>query len=75
MNSDYIQKKKTIKRRQPFDSGEGQKICHKQRQTTYIDGGSDDTAEAKKKIMKQCGIHVVDSPARIGSKVFEILNK
>ena len=40
-----------------------------------IVGGSDDTAEAKKKIMKQCGIHVVDSPARIGSKVFEILNK
>ena len=40
-----------------------------------IVGGSDDTAEAKKNIMKQCGIHVVDSPARIGSKVFEILNK
>ncbi len=40
-----------------------------------IVGGSDDTADAKKKIMKQCGIHVVDSPARIGSKVFEILNK
>ncbi len=40
-----------------------------------IVGGSDDTAEAKKKIMKQCGIHVVDSPARIGSKVFEILKK
>ena len=31
-----------------------------------IVGGSDDTAEAKKKIMKQCGIVVSDSPADIG---------
>jgi len=28
-----------------------------------IVGGSDDTAEAKKRIMRECGIHVVDSPA------------
>jgi len=33
-----------------------------------IVGGSDDTAEAKKRIMKECGIHVVDSPAEIGKK-------
>ena len=39
-----------------------------------IVGGSDDTAEAKKRIMKECGIHVVDSPAKIGAKVSEILN-
>ncbi len=38
-----------------------------------IVGGADDTAEAKKKIMKKCGIHVVDSPAQIGKKVIEIL--
>ena len=38
-----------------------------------IVGGSEDTAEAKKRIMKECGIHVVDSPADIGKKVFEIL--
>lgn len=31
-----------------------------------IVGGSDDTAQAKKKIMRACGIHVVDSPAEIG---------
>ncbi len=31
-----------------------------------IIGGSDDTAEAKMKIMRECGIHVVDSPADIG---------
>ena len=38
-----------------------------------IVGGSEDTAEAKKRIMRQCGIHVVDSPAQIGAKVTEVL--
>lgn len=38
-----------------------------------IVGGSDDTAQAKKKIMRACGIHVVDSPAKIGKKVAEVL--
>ncbi|WP_194852644.1 succinate--CoA ligase subunit alpha [Nonlabens antarcticus] len=40
-----------------------------------IVGGSEDTAQAKKKIMKECGIHVVDSPAEIGKKVAEVLGK
>ena len=39
-----------------------------------IVGGAEDTAEAKKKIMSECGIHVVDSPAEIGKKVAQILN-
>ena len=39
-----------------------------------IVGGADDTAEAKKRIMSECGIHVVNSPAAIGKKVAEILN-
>ena len=38
-----------------------------------IVGGKDDTAEAKKEIMRSCGIHVVDSPAKIGQKVAEVL--
>ncbi|MAN27130.1 MULTISPECIES: succinate--CoA ligase subunit alpha [Mesonia] len=38
-----------------------------------IVGGSEDTAQAKKKIMGECGIHVVDSPAEIGKKVAEVL--
>jgi len=38
-----------------------------------IVGGKDDTAQAKKKIMKDCGIHIVDSPAEIGKKVAEVL--
>ncbi|NMH28851.1 succinate--CoA ligase subunit alpha [Flavobacterium silvaticum] len=38
-----------------------------------IVGGSDDTAQAKKQIMRDNGIHVVDSPAEIGKKVKEVL--
>ena len=38
-----------------------------------IVGGAEDTAEAKKAIMKSCGIHVVDSPAAIGKTVAQIL--
>ena len=40
-----------------------------------IIGGNDDTAKAKKGILSQCGINVVDSPAEIGKKVLEIHNK
>lgn len=39
-----------------------------------IVGGSDDTAQAKKRIMRECGIHVVDSPALIGERVKEVLS-
>ena len=38
-----------------------------------IIGGKDDTAAAKMKIMKECGIHVVESPADIGRKMVEAL--
>ena len=38
-----------------------------------IVGGDDDTAEAKMKIMTECGIHVVKSPADLGSKMKEVL--
>jgi succinyl-CoA synthetase alpha subunit len=38
-----------------------------------IVGGHDDTAAAKMKIMAECGVHVVDSPAEIGSKMAEVL--
>lgn len=39
-----------------------------------IIGGKDDTAAAKMKIMRSCGIHVVDSPADIGKTMAEVLN-
>ncbi len=38
-----------------------------------IIGGKADTAEAKKAILRECGVHVVDSPAEIGSKMLEVL--
>lgn len=38
-----------------------------------IVGGADDTAQAKKQIMRDNGIYVVDSPAEIGKKVKEVL--
>jgi succinyl-CoA synthetase alpha subunit len=38
-----------------------------------IVGGKDDTAQAKMEILRENGIHVVESPAKIGEKVAEIL--
>jgi succinyl-CoA synthetase alpha subunit len=38
-----------------------------------IVGGDEDTAAAKKAIMRECGIHVVDSPAGIGAMMAEVL--
>ena len=38
-----------------------------------IIGGADDTAAAKMKIMRACGIHVVDSPANIGITMAQVL--
>ena len=40
-----------------------------------IVGGKNDTASAKMEIMKNCGIHVVQSPADIGSTVASLLGK
>ncbi len=40
-----------------------------------IVGGAEDTAEAKMKIMEECGIHVVSSPADIGKTMAEVLRK
>lgn len=38
-----------------------------------IIGGSEDTASAKMKIMRECGIHVVDSPADIGVTMARVM--
>lgn len=40
-----------------------------------IVSGADESAAAKKAVMKACGIHVVDSPAEIGKTVAKVLNK
>lgn len=38
-----------------------------------IIGGADDTAAAKMRIMRECGIHVVESPATIGATMLKAL--
>jgi succinyl-CoA synthetase alpha subunit len=40
-----------------------------------IVGGAEDTAEAKMKIMAECGIHVVNSPAKIGETMLKALSE
>src|SRR4051794_3626243 len=40
-----------------------------------IIGGADDTAAAKMKILGECGVHVVASPADIGKTMAEVLKK
>ena len=40
-----------------------------------IIGGADDTAAAKMKIMRECGINVVESPANIGKTMAEAISK
>lgn len=38
-----------------------------------IVGGAEDTAQAKMKIMRECGIHVCESPAEIGKTMVAVL--
>lgn len=40
-----------------------------------IIGGAEDTAAAKMAIMRECGIHVVESPAEIGDTILRVLGK
>jgi succinyl-CoA synthetase alpha subunit len=40
-----------------------------------IIGGAEDTAAAKMKIMEECGITVVESPAEIGETMVKVLRK
>ena len=40
-----------------------------------IIGGKDDTASAKMQIMAECGIHVVQSPADIGTTMAAVLKR
>ncbi|WP_158963140.1 succinate--CoA ligase subunit alpha [Myroides fluvii] len=56
-----------------FIAGETAPVGRTMGHAGAIVGGADDTAAAKKRIMRECGIHVVDSPAEIGKKVKEVL--
>ena len=58
-----------------FIAGETAPKGRKMGHAGAIIGGKDDTASAKKSIMRDCGISVVDSPAEIFSNVQKILYK
>ena len=56
-----------------FIAGETAPVGRTMGHAGAIVGGSDDTAQAKKRIMRASGMHVVDSPAEIGKKVAKVL--
>ncbi len=56
-----------------FIAGETAPVGRTMGHAGAIVGGHDDTAAAKKAILRSCGVHVVDSPAEIGKKMLEVL--
>jgi len=56
-----------------FIAGETAPVGRTMGHAGAIVGGENDTAAAKKRILRECGIHVVDSPAEIGEKMAEVL--
>jgi succinyl-CoA synthetase alpha subunit len=56
-----------------FIAGETAPVGRTMGHAGAIVGGKDDTAQAKKRILRECGVHVVDSPAHIGAKMAEVL--
>ena len=56
-----------------FIAGETAPVGRTMGHAGAIVGGENDTAAAKKRILRECGIHVVDSPAEIGAKMAEVL--
>jgi len=56
-----------------FIAGETAPVGRTMGHAGAIVGGSEDTAQAKKAILRECGVHVVDSPADLGSKMKEAL--
>ena len=56
-----------------FIAGETAPVGRTMGHAGAIVGGEDDTAQAKKKIMRECGITVVDSPADIGDAMAKLM--
>ena len=56
-----------------FIAGQTAPVGRRMGHAGAIIGGKDDTAAAKKQIMAECGIFVVESPADIGEKIKEVL--
>ena len=72
--AEWIKKSKIKKPVVGFIAGETAPKGRTMGHAGAIVGGKDDTAEAKKKILSESGINVVDSPANIGLEVKKILN-
>jgi succinyl-CoA synthetase alpha subunit len=56
-----------------FIAGETAPVGRTMGHAGAIVSGENESAAAKKRIMRECGIHVVDSPAHIGQKMKEVL--
>ena len=72
--AEWIKKSKIKKPVVGFIAGETAPKGRTMGHAGAIVGGKDDTAEAKKKILSESGVNVVDSPANIGLEVKKILN-
>ena len=72
--AEWIKKSKIKKPVVAFIAGETAPKGRTMGHAGAIVGGKDDTAEAKKKILSESGVNVVDSPANIGLEVKKILN-
>ena len=78
MEAEAAQYIKSTKNKKPvvgFIAGQTAPAGRRMGHAGAIVGGADDTAAAKMKIMTECGIHVVDSPADIGKIMAEVLKK
>lgn len=56
-----------------FIAGETAPVGRTMGHAGAIVSGENESASAKKKILRACGVHVVDSPAHIGEKMAEVL--
>jgi len=56
-----------------FIAGETAPVGRTMGHAGAIVSGAEESAAAKKKIMRECGINVVDSPAHIGQKMAEVI--
>ncbi len=75
MASKYIQETGNKKPVVGFIAGQTAPAGRRMGHAGAIVGGADDTAAAKMKIMRECGISVVESPAEIGDAMVKALEE
>jgi succinyl-CoA synthetase alpha subunit len=71
----YVQQSGNIKPVVGFIAGQTAPKGRRMGHAGAIIGGADDTAEAKMRIMRECGIHVAQSPALIGETMLMALGR